>query len=172
MPQKRLWVGIPLLALALAGGAYVVRAERASVPKTSTGDTQLTADVMDTAKLSCCAAQEASTKLTTANATGAKCSESSPTVAGAAHVESGPTGKASCDRIGAGADAGSPDKASHTTGAKLVKQESVGDQGACPISGAKMAKAKTAGSESSKATAKSSTQAATVAGLKVAAAAK
>jgi len=140
MPNKGLWVGIPLLALTLAAGAFVVQTNRHASPKdTSTGTTTLSADVMESAKKSCCAAQDASTKTTASETTQLTGVTSQPND-GKGIVESVHADKESCDHHASDEHGKCPvDK--ETTPTKLVKNEGVQQKAVCPVTGASPQKA-------------------------------
>jgi hypothetical protein len=136
MPNAKLWVGIPLLALTLAAGAYVVQANH-HAPKSaaSTGATKLTADVMDTAKESCCATQDSST-ITTASATTQLTGASSQPNDGKAIVESNHADKGSCEPTASGANGNCPVDKTQATRTKLAQSDGVQQQAVCPAAGA------------------------------------
>lgn len=142
MPNRGLWVGILLLALTLGAGGYVVQSsQRAPKRSVSTG-TQLTADVMDAARKSCCAEQDSSTKPTASVMTQLTGAPSQPE-AGQATVESSHANKESWDHVVSRASEKAPVKRSTALPAKLARQEGTQQEAVCPISGASLATKKT-----------------------------
>lgn len=169
MPNRWLWVGIPLLALTFAAGAYVVRTNHCA-PKqaASTGATKLTADVMDSAK-SCCATQDPSTK-TAASVTTQLTGASSQPNDGKALVECDHADKGSCDQIANGGSGKCPADKTKATRTKLAQSDGVPKETECPATGAALAKTSPKSEPLAKPVPKAKTT--TVAEMKVASATK
>jgi hypothetical protein len=135
MTHRMLWIGIPLLTVALAGGGYTyMTVSRGGEGDTPAQQARFAAGVLAPAP-SCCASQATTPK--TAGASDAfrarKASLTPRPQAGSAAVAS----TRSCDVHEAGTNAGcAQEQESHATSAIAVR-----DEGVCPVTGARLATA-------------------------------
>lgn len=138
MVNRRLWVGVLLLALTLGAGGYVVQSSQRTPKSSASTGTRLTTDVMDAARKSCCAQQDSSTKPTASAMTQLTGAPSQPE-AGQAYVESSHANNESCDHVVSGASGKGSVEKSTATPTKLGTQQ----KAVCPITGASLVTKKT-----------------------------